>query len=175
MNRLARNLVAVLATLVVCESARADSIDIAWFVARAGPATNPLVALGIVIVLIFANYGLNYWVIGRPVIASGLEKRQVVSDLVLLTFWGQLADRAGIVPAGLLSEWIARRLHVHGIGDEFMLLVATSFLFSALAVGALALYYLRGIWKLDRRRAWKIAGLAASITNPAWAMALWLL
>jgi hypothetical protein len=174
MHRLARRLSIVGAVVALCAIAHADGFDVLWYLARAGPATHPLVAFGIVIGAMLVNYALNYAVIGRPVVKTGLfGKREIVGGIVLLTFWGQLADRVGFVPAGILAEGVARPLHMFSEGELLILLIAFNFVFSALSVGALAYYFVRRVWKQPVRLAWKIAGWAALITNPAWAMALW--
>jgi len=50
--------------------------------------------------------------------------------------------------------------------------IGYSFLFSGCAVGLLALGFLRWWWRVPRKAAWWVSGLAAVVTNPAWVMLL---
>jgi hypothetical protein len=115
-----------------------------------------------------ANYALNFLVIGIPVLkVHSVPVRSVATDLIVLTVLGQLADRLGAILALIVLLPYTASI------SFFWPLLALNFLFSGIAVGALALYFLLGEWHVRSRAAWAIAVAAAIFTNPAWV--LWLL
>jgi hypothetical protein len=80
-----------------------------------------------------------------------------------------VADRLGAMLA--VMAMVPLDLEFGGLVFSWLLL-GLNFLFSGVAVGALALYFLRRPWLIPARQAWMIAGIAAVLTNPAWAIYL---
>jgi hypothetical protein len=89
--------------------------------------------------------------------------------MVLLSLLGQVADRLGAMLA--VMAMVPLDLEFGGLVFSWLFL-GLNFLFSGVAVGALALYFLRRPWLIPARQAWMIAGIAAVLTNPAWAIYL---
>jgi hypothetical protein len=127
------------------------------------------------------NYLLNLAVIGLPAILLGsAESRAVSLDLVFLTLLGQVADKIGAFLAFFLSIPINAALDkfihsdVPGLGaPAFMYaILASNLICSAIAVGLLALWFLRKRWSIARPLSCKIALAAAVLTNPAWSLLL---
>lgn len=161
--------------LVTPASASADGIDIVWLMTRVGGwRVHPILSAAMIVGLMTVNYLLNLVVLGMPA-ARFLQIKlgALTKDLVAFTLLAQIADRAGGVVAFLLSFSL---IGFAGLGGEQELVagllvgVYLTFIFSGLAVGLLALWYLRRRWEVQRRRAMTIAVWTAVITNPAWAM-----
>jgi hypothetical protein len=121
-----------------------------------------------------ANYVLNLIVIGLPAVKTGTASiRSVASGVVVLTVLAQMADRLGAMLALPASMFFYKFF-----GGQISLrwwiwpLVIANFLFSGIAVGSLALYFLRRRWHVQLRSALMIAGAAAILTNPAWMLFL---
>lgn len=163
-------LVALLATLLVSPPAFADGIDVVPYLARVGHGRSVIGIIGLVSLWMLMNYALNLVVIGGPAVKLGpATVRSVATGMVLLTLLGQVADRLGAIVAVIAMV----PLPIEFGGMVFVsLLLGLNFLFSDVAVGFLALYFLRRRWHVLPRPAWAIAGVAAILTNPAWAIYL---
>jgi len=167
---------AVLTISVLCPSAAlADGIDLVAYFSRT-PCENVALAIPAVALLMFVNYGLNYLVIGLPARRLGsLPVRQVSRSLIWLTLLGQVADRLGAIPAGLLASLVADVLGLKGEGAWVAPLIGLNFVFSAISVALLAFVFTRRVWGLSLRHSIWISTGAGIVTNPAWAMGLWFL
>ena len=171
----------VIALIVLCGvlasvPANADGIDlIPWLTRVYSPvASVPVIAL-LVAVLMVVNYALNLLVIGLPAVKVGPPSgRQVAISLLWLTLFGQVADRVGAFLALSVSLPIADALNLKGEGNWVVPLFGASFVFSGLAVGALAFYFLRWRWKVAKRPSWIISVASAVLTNPTWALVTWI-
>jgi hypothetical protein len=148
----------------------ADGIDLAPFLTRVGKPLSIPGTMGVIALFMLANYVLNLFVIGLPAIRYGNVSFALVSrGMVSLTILGQLADRVG----GILATLAIGLVPIYSLFDEWEWpLVILNFLFSGVAVGALALCYLRRRWGVSGRRGWPIAIAAAVLTNPVWMLFL---
>ncbi|MFY9570170.1 MAG: hypothetical protein WAV20_02050 [Blastocatellia bacterium] len=158
-------------------TASADGIDVVWFITRVGSSSiHPVLSAAIVVGLMLLNYLLNLVVIGMPATRALQVKFGALSkDLAVYTLLAQIADRVCAVGGLALSFLIVALMGPEGeqgLKVGFLLGVALNFVFSALAVGSLALWYLRRRWRVEGS-AMVIAMRAAVITNPAWAMIPW--
>ena len=162
-------------TVFVCPPAMADGIHTVAYFTRIGISEDSIISIvGKVALLMLANYALNLVVIGFPAIKFGaVNGRRVAIGLVGLTLLGQIADRLGALVAGMLAGPVAGILGLSGEGFWFWPLIGLNFFFSGIAVGVLAFYFLRRRWRVGKGLSWAIAGTAAILTNPAWAMCLW--
>jgi hypothetical protein len=167
--------IVVALVLVTPTSASADGVDIVWLITRVvGSRMHPALAAAMVVGLLIVNYVLNLVVLGMPA-ARFLQIKvgTLTKDLAGFTLLAQIADRACAVGTFFLSYFI---IGLADIGGEQEVLagirlgIYLNFIFSGLAVGLLALWYLRRRWGVERRRARAIAVWTAVITNPAWAM-----
>jgi hypothetical protein len=163
----------IAATVALGSSARADGIDIFALVASGLAPGRGIQVIAMIALAMVINYAINFAVIGLPVIKlERADPRSVARGLVALTLLGQLADRAGIVLglalSGPLADPIARTLGLHGEGASFMPIIALTLLCSAVAVGALAYYFVRRRWHVSVRLSCIVAIAAAVLTNPVW-------
>ena len=163
---------------LACSPVIADGIDLVWYFTRTGNDQQSMISIfGTIALLMLANYALNFVVIGLPAIKVGAVRvRLIATGLVWLTLLGQLADRVGALIAALLSDPLAAMLGLDGMESWILLLLVLNFLFSGIAIGVLAFYFLRRRWHIGRGISWAIACVAAIVTNPAWAIfsrALW--
>lgn len=167
--------VAVVLVLFCPISASADGIDVLWLITRVGGwRDRPVLSAAMIVGLMAVNYLLNLVVLGRPA-ARFLQIKlgALTKDLVAFTLLAQIADRASGVVAFLLSFSIIGFAGLKGEEElvaGLLVGVYLTFILSGLAVGLLALWYLRRRWGVERRRARAIAVWTAVITNPAWAM-----
>jgi hypothetical protein len=169
-----RVLTCAAALWLVGHPSHADGIDLVRYFARVGGEHSLAITPLLVVLLLLANYALNMLVIGLPAVKSGPAGMQSIAvDLVVLTLLGQVADRVGALAAGLGEGPLTNILGLQGEGAWLWPLLALNFVFSGIAVGALALYFLRRRWQVRRRSAWWIAGIAAILTNPAWVIGTW--
>jgi hypothetical protein len=153
----------------------ADGIDVSWLLLRVGGwRAHPGLSMAIVVGLMLINYLLNLVVLGRSCVRFlQVKLGTLTKDLAAFTLLAQIADRAGAVAAFTLSFSI---IGLAGFGAEqevragLLLGVCLNFIFSGLAVGLLALWYLTRRWGVERRPARAIAVRTALITNPAWVM-----
>ncbi|MFA6186902.1 MAG: hypothetical protein WC770_06815 [Phycisphaerae bacterium] len=155
----------------------ADGIDVVSYLARVGSSQESMIGIVVkVVLLMMVNYALNLAVIGFPAIKIGkVKSRTVVIGLIWLTLLGQIADRLGALLATPLAGELAWILGLRGEGNWFWTLIGQNFLFSGIAVGALAFYFVRMRWCVGTGPSWAIVIAAAIITNPAWAIIyLWL-
>ncbi len=153
----------------------ADGIDVVAYFSRT-PYGNLFFALPVVAVLMLVNYGLNFLVIGLPARRLGsLPVGQILRSLVWLTLLGQIADRIGAIFAELLTGIILFLLQIQREGAWVVPLLTLNFVFSAISVAILAFVFTRRMWGLSLRHSVWISTGAAILTNPAWAMGLWLL
>jgi hypothetical protein len=166
----------VVAVSVLCPSTvLADGIDVVAYFSRT-PYGNLFFAIPVVAVLMLVNYGLNLLVIGLPARRLGsLPARQISCSLIWLTLLGQVADRIGAILAGLLAGAVPFLLGIQREGAWVVPLLTLNFVFSAISVAILAFVFTRRIWGLSLRHSVWISTGAAILTNPAWAMGLWLL
>jgi hypothetical protein len=156
-------------------AAQADGIDLVTYFSRA-PTESIALALPAVALLMLANYGLNFLVLGLPACRfGGLEKKRVAYSLIWLTLLGQAADRLGAVLAGFLAGVVASALRLEGEGSWFIPLLALNFAFSGLAIAALVFVFGRLVWSLSLGQSAGLSVAAGVLTNPAWAMGLWFL
>jgi hypothetical protein len=165
-------------TISACPLAMADGIDLVPYFTRTGGGQKSILGIvGMVVLLMIANYVLNLIVIGFPAIKTGqVKSRIVVIGLVWLTLLGQVADRLGALLAGLFAVPLGLILGLLGLGGEgswLWPLLGLNFFFSGIAVGSLSFYFLRKRWHIGKGASWVIASVAAIVTNPAWAMYLW--
>jgi hypothetical protein len=151
----------------------ADGLDVVAYLTRVPPVGSKPGTIGIVAAMMVVNYALNFLVIGLPAIRVAFVRLHLVcTGLVVLTLLGQLADRVGALAAVLLAQPVADLLGLTGEGAWAWPLLGLNFLFSGVAVGVLAFYFLRRRWKVAGRASWVVAGAAAVFTNPAWAIGL---
>lgn len=167
--------IVVALVLVTPASASADGIDIVWLLTRVGGSRmHPALSAAMFVGLLIVNYVLNLVVLGMPA-ARFLQIKlgTLTKDLAAFTLLAQIADRACAVGAFLLSSSIIGLADLGGEQEVIVSLlggVCLNFIFSGLAVGLLALWYLTRRWRVARRRAITIAVWTAVITNPAWVM-----
>ena len=167
--------IVVAVVLVTPASASADGIDVVWLITRVGGwRVHPLLSVAMIVGLMAVNYLLNLVVLGRLAARSlQIKLGALTKDLVAFTLLAQIADRVGGIGAFLLSFSL---IGFAGLGGEqetiagLLVGVYLTFIFSGLAVGLLAFWYLRRRWGIELRRAKAIALWTAVITNPAWAM-----
>jgi hypothetical protein len=173
-SKTARFFLAILAGLWPA-AAQADGIDLVPYFSRA-PTNSIALALLAVALIMLANYGLNFLVIGLPACRFGkLEKKRVARSLVWLTLLGQVADRVGAVLAGFFAGVVASALRLEGEGSWLIPLLALNFAFSGLAIAALVFVFGRFVWSLSLGHSAALSVAAGILTNPAWAMGLWFL
>jgi hypothetical protein len=157
--------------------ARADGIDIAWFLTRVGGwQRSPGRAVILVFVLAAVDYALNWIVIGLSAKKMGAPFRRVSSDLVGLTVLGQVADRLGMVLCSFGAIGLTLLLErAHLVKGDLGLLVLVTVLFDFVISGTfvyfLVRYYVCRRWTRTRKAGVIIGLLAAIFTNPAWAVA----
>lgn len=170
-------LVICLAMLVfLSTNVRADGIDLVPFLTRVGGwQVHPVVSVGLVIGLMLVNYLVNLPVIAVPAgRLSEIKFRVLARDLIGFTFLAQIADRVAAVAGLFVGLFIIDRSGVHGeegLLKGFLLGIALNFFFAGLAIGFVALRYLRHRWGISKRPAIVIAIAAGVLTNPAWLMA----
>jgi len=146
-----------------------------WLITRVGgPRLHPAVEVVIVVGLMTVNYLLNLVVLGMPAARFlQIKLRALAKDLAAFTLLAQVADRASAVGGFLLGSSIIGLADIRGEEEvlaSIRLGIYLNFILSGLAVGLLALWYLRRRWGVERRRARSIAVWTAVLTNPAWAM-----
>lgn len=179
-SRVAYRLVSCLGMLLFFDTnARADGIDILPFLTRVGGwRFHPVISVALVVGLMLVNYLLNVMVIGLPSArASQTRPKKFARDLIGFTLLAQIADRVGAFAALMLGFFIIGVLGIKGesgIAKGALLAIVLNFVFSGLAIGFLALWYLRRRWGIPERPARVIAIAAGVITNPVWlAVYLW--
>ncbi len=162
---------ALVVALAMTSPAMADGIDLFPYLMRTGwGGIWDLRTLATIVVIMLANYALNIIVIGIPATRTGQVKGEVVmTSLIWLTLLGQVADRIGAVVALV----IATPLLLASQTNWGWILLGLNLLTSGVAVGALAFYFVRKKWHVDKRPSWVIAIAAGILTNPAWALWLW--
>ena len=166
------------AALVLSPLARADGLDSSYFVRFNSLDHSWSYFWSVLTLIMLANYALNFVVVGMPaILRASAQPRSVALGLIVFTILGQLADRIGAY-AGIfvsvpiwatLSKLFPSQSH-GGLGSPVFgySLFAANLLCSGIAVGALALFFLRKRWKVPKPLSWKIALAAAVLTNPAW-------
>jgi hypothetical protein len=160
-------------------SARADGIDIVPFVTRVGGwRVHPVLSVALVVGMMLVNYLVNVAVIGVPAAkVSRMKLRIFARDLVGFTLLAQIADRVSAVAGLVIGLLVIDGLRIsgeEGLAKGILLGVALNFVFAGLAIGFLALRYLRRRWGISKRPARVIAIAAGVITNPAWLVAAYL-
>lgn len=170
-------LVICLAMLVFFSTnARADGIDIVPFLTRVGGwRDHPLTSVALVVGLMLVNYLVNVAVIGIPSAKASQTKLRVFArDLIGFTLLAQIADRLAAIAGLLVGLFIIDLIGIsgeQGLLKGALLGLALNFIFAGLAIGFLALWYVRRRWGISKRPARVIAIAAGVITNPAWLLA----
>jgi hypothetical protein len=159
--------------------ARADGIDIVPFLTRVGGwRDHPLTSVALVVGLMLVNYLVNVAVIGIPSAKTSQTKLRVFArDLIGFTLLAQIADRLAAIAGLLVGLFIIDLIGIsgeQGLLKGALLGLALNFVFAGLAIGFLALWYVRRRWGISKRPARIIAIAAGVITNPAWLMAAYL-
>jgi hypothetical protein len=168
----------ILASLAVglfAPSAHADGVDLVpYFTRVAGGGHSYYYIVAMMLVFMAVKYALNFAVIGLPAVRLGsVPTATVATGLIALTLFGQLADRVGAIMAGFCTGPVTFIFRLQGEGAWVAPLLVLNFLFSGLAVAALAFYFLRRRWHVQGRLPWMVAIAAGLITNPAWVLGLW--
>jgi hypothetical protein len=168
------------AILLAPPTACADGFDAVWFMTRVGEwEAHPGWSAAMLAALMAANYFLNLVIVGLPAaLTLKVPVTTLLPGLIGFTLLGQVADRIGAVAALAMALPIADSFGVNGersLALGFLAGIGLNFLFSGLAVGLLALWFLQRRWGVSRTPARAIAVVAAVVTNPAWAMGLWFL
>ena len=165
--------------LFCCQTVRADGIDIVPWLLRMGPTNSLVLDIAIIPLLMVANYVLNFLVIGLPAARYGDKAiHSIAKGMIGFTLLAQLADRIGAIAGpllgGLIFAAVGRDFAVgKGEGSWVIPLLLSNFIFSGIAVGYLAFYFLRKRWGVVMGNAWLIAIAAAILTNPAWALSMY--
>lgn len=155
-------------------SARADGIDIAWFITRVGGwHRSPLRAVLLIGVLAVADYLLNMLVIVLPAVLSGARVGRAALDMVSFTIIAQVADRAGMLVYSLVVYLLDIVAHVvvKDIGMAALCILAANLVTSGILIWFMTMYVCCSRWGLSRRRGMLISRTAAIFTNPSWAIA----
>lgn len=165
--------------LAIPRDADADALDVAWFLSRVGGwSHSPLRAMSLLIGLMVVNYVTNILVIGLPARSIGQRTTVLMArDLVWFTLVAQGVDRLSAVIGATLGFVFVTAGGAHGetaLGLGLAIGIPLNFLLAGIAVGLLA-HWLLGRWGVVGRSRRNIALAAAILTNPAWAMAIWLL
>jgi len=164
-------------SLVLSSSAWADGLNSSYFVRFNSDEHSWSYCVVVLMLIMLANYALNFAVIGMPaIVRASAPVRIVALGLIALTILGQLADRIGAFAAIFVSMPIYAALsplfpsQSHGLDTPafFYSLIGANLLCSGIAVGLLALFFLRRRWAVSSSLSWKIALAAAILTNPAW-------
>lgn len=172
-------LVTAVATLfLVGTTARADGIDVIPFMFRVW-GVHPAIAVALVVAAMLVNYLLNVVVIGLPAArAAHTAPGKFARDLIGFTFLAQIADRFGAFATLMLGFFLVWMLGIQGeagLARAALFGIVLNFIFSGLAIGFLAQWYLTRRWGIQKHNALVIAVAAAVITNPVWlAVYLWL-
>jgi hypothetical protein len=160
-------------------SVRADGLDSSYFVRFDSLDHSWAYFWAVLTLIMIVNYVLNFAVIGMPaILRASAHAKSVTLGLIILTILGQLADRIGAFAAVFISFPIALFFSAffpsqsHGLDSPVFgySLFAANLICSGIAVGVLALWFLRKRWSVPRALAWKIALAAAVLTNPAWVL-----
>jgi hypothetical protein len=158
---------------------RADGLSSSYFVRFDSPDHSWTYFWTVLTIIMIANYALNFAVIGAPaILRAHAPPKSVALGLIILTILGQVADRIGAFAAVFVSVPIAAVLspmfssESHGLDTPAFIysLVAANLICSGIAVGALAIWFLRKRWSVPKALSWKIALAAALLTNPAWVL-----
>jgi len=148
----------------------ADGIDLVAYFSRT-PSESFGTAIPMVLLLMFANYALNFVVIGLPSIRFGsIPLKQIERSLIGLTLLGQVADRIGALLSGLLVRPVTNLFGLTGEGAWALPLLGLNFFFSAISIGLLTFAFTRFRWRLSLKHSVVISITAGLLTNPAWAM-----
>ena len=168
-------LLSALVVVVLAPVAHADGIDLVPYFTRVGGYGHSVFYISAMMLLfMIINYALNFLVIGLPAIRLGSPAAATVATgLVAFTLLGQLADRVGALLAALLTVPVTALFRLKGEQAWAAPLLILNFLCSGVAIGALALYFLRRRWRINARLSWIIAVTASLLTNPAWTIGLW--
>ena len=151
----------------------ADGIDLVTYFSRT-PYKNLSLAIPMGLLIMIANYGLNFFIIGLPAKRLGnLTLGRISRSLIWLTIFGQVADRIGAVLAVFLTDPITDLFDLSGEGDWAIPLVGLNFIFSALSIALLVFAFTKYRWNLSIKHSLCISVTAGILINPAWAMGLW--
>jgi len=136
-----------------------DGLDLGWFVRVPMMEFHSAAYItAVILAVMFANYALNFLVIGVPAILWGGALFQPVAiGLITLTILGQGADRLGAI-LGFVTGMAL---------NTFDVIVISNLIYSGLAIFFLARWFLHR-WSVPDASRWKIALAAGVITNPCW-------
>jgi hypothetical protein len=137
----------------------ADGLDLGWLLRVPMMEFHSAAYItAVILAVMFANYILNFLVIGVPAILwGGALVQPVAIGLIVLTILGQVADRLG-AGLGLLSGIVVNNMPVIWISN---------LIYSGIAIFLLARWFLKR-WSVSHTARWKIALAAGIITNPCW-------
>jgi hypothetical protein len=167
---------ACVALLALSSTCRADGLDLYAWVVRLPPGSNALVVLAAIAAILVVDYALNFLVVGWAASKwSTVGRRQVARDLVLLTLFGQVADRAGAI-LGLIFGSMTDPLYPHSSEASFLLpLVVANFVCTAVLIALLVVWFARKKWSITGKRSWGLAVPAGILTNPMIPLILFIL
>jgi hypothetical protein len=171
--------IAIFCVAACSPSADADGLNSSYFVRFDSLDHSWTYFWTVLTVIMIVNYALNFAVIGAPAILwTSARAKSVALGLIILTMLGQVADRIGAYAAVFLSMPIAGIFSAlfpsqsDGLDSPAFIysLFAGNLICSGIAVGALAIWFLRKRWSAPKALSWKIALAAAVLTNPAWVL-----
>jgi hypothetical protein len=151
----------------LASTCRADGLDIVGWVVRLPPGSNAFVVLAAIAAILALDYALNYLVIGWAASKwSTVGRRRVMRDLVLLTLFGQVADRVGAI-LGLILGAVTDPLYPHhSEASYFVPLLVGNFVCTAVLITGLVAWFARAKWSLSWKRVAWLALPAGILTNP---------
>jgi hypothetical protein len=173
--------IAALCLIAFCGSARADGLDLDYFVRFNTMDHSWAYVWTMVAIIMVVNYSMNFVVIGLPaIVRARADASTVALGLVFLTVLGQIADRIGSILglflamplAGVISAFISPSRDGLNSPAFVYAIFSSNLLCSGIAVGGLAQWFLRKRWSVPKSLSWKIALAAAVLTNPAWILLL---
>jgi len=158
------------------DSARADGLDLDYFLRFNSWGHSTAYVCTVLVLIMVVNYLLNFAVIGAPAIRlASARPKTVALGLLFLTLLGQLADRIGSILGAIIGVIISSIISGgRGMDNPYTgpSIIVSNLLCSGIAVGCLALWFLRRRWSVPRALSYKIALAAGILTNPAWIMLL---
>ena|SRR5437867_1777700 len=172
-HRVGRALLRGAVVLASITLSRADALDLGFLISREHRSTFNIIAT--VLFLMMANYLVNLVFVGFPVTwYAGLPLRRLLGGILLLTIVGQGVDWLGRTMATLVAH--ATPQLFGGVGPEAFerTLIASNLLISGVWVGLSVYTLTRRWWSVPTRQAVIISLIAAIISNPGWAVGVWL-
>lgn len=135
----------------------ADGIDVLQVLSRIGQGQRTEDIVALVLLMMAANYGINFLVIGWPSIKfGGVPVRIVALDLVWMTLLGQVADRLGAIiplflPLPILMPYVWQ---------------CSNLLLTSLLIMVLVSHFVKYRWHVNTRMAEWVVLAATILTNP---------